>query len=102
MRSGEGARPRAKLLMEEFKQAFEKNKLFDLGWKCIKHTWCNHHTDDNFTKERLGRSIANILWTNLFKFKVVKVLSARKSETITLLYLWLIGRTNIEGVGRSY
>lgn len=102
MRSGEGARPRAKGLMEEFKQAFEKNKLFDLGWKCIKHTWSNHHTNENFTKERLDRSIANILWTNLFKNKVVKVLPTRQSEIITLLYLWLIGRTNIEGAGRSY
>lgn len=48
--------------MQKFRHALEVNGLYDLGWRGQKFTWANWHEDENFTKERLDRVIANIQW----------------------------------------
>lgn len=45
--------------MCKFREAIEINDLCDLGYIGDKFTWCNEHSGDSFTKERLDRFVAN-------------------------------------------
>lgn len=81
----EGGRPRAGNLMGDFRQALQDNILFDLGWKRLKLTWCNNHTNETFTRERLDRSVATSRWMNLFKHQIVDVLTTRQSNHMPIL-----------------
>ncbi|KAG6624128.1 hypothetical protein CIPAW_16G004700 [Carya illinoinensis] len=66
--------------MEGFKQCLENCNLYELGWKTMKYTWTNQHSDDTFTKEMLDRTVDNPIWLEFFKERVVKTLTARQYD----------------------
>lgn len=81
----DGGRPRANNLMEDFRKALQDNSLSDMGWKGVKYTLSNKHFDETFTKERLDTFVAKLAWIDLFKNRLVEVLTARKSNHLPIL-----------------
>lgn len=75
--------------MEMFRSVLmEECQLCDLGFKVqrvTKFTWSNRRRDQNFTKERLDRVMANKEWCEKFKDAEVFVLPARSSDHKPLL-----------------
>ena len=68
----EGGPPRAERCMEKFRQALEDCELQDLGFVGDAFTWRNHHHDANrYTKERLDRAVANVMWRS--RYPLVRV-----------------------------
>ncbi|XP_059446420.1 uncharacterized protein LOC132177967 [Corylus avellana] len=71
--------------MESFQQALEDCQLSDLGYKGSRFTWNNGKEDENFTKERLDRAMANQEWCSMFGEYEVRILAARSSDHKPLL-----------------
>lgn len=71
--------------MNAFRSAVEDNGLFYLGYREDSFTWSNRHVDDNYTKERLDRAMANLPWKNLHNHVEVECLVARSSYHKPLL-----------------
>jgi hypothetical protein len=71
--------------MEQFRNALKVCQLKDLGYKGAMHMWTNGHHDENFTKERLDRAVANMEWIALFRGVTIYVLVARASDHKPLL-----------------
>lgn len=71
--------------MWDFKQALEANGLFDLGWKGMKFTWNNIHSDDTFTKLRLDRTVATKEWIEKVGNQKTEVLSSTRSYYVPIL-----------------
>lgn len=76
-----GGRLRLAKQMMDFRQALETNRLFDMGWKGMKYTWSNRHSNSSFTKLRLDRAVATKEWIENFgNNKVEALLSARSNH----------------------
>ncbi|KAF5452148.1 hypothetical protein F2P56_027178 [Juglans regia] len=75
-----GGRARPEKQMSRFRKVLEDGGLYDLGWRGDKFTWSNKHEDETFTKERLDRVVANLVWKDIFKEGWVEVLVDRSSD----------------------
>lgn len=75
-----GGQLRLEKQMCEFKQALESNGLFDLGWKCVKYTWNNRHSDATFTKLRLDGVVATKEWIKKIGNQKTEVLNLARSD----------------------
>lgn len=53
----------------------------------MKYMWSNKHSDNTFTKEILDRVVANSQWTDLFRERMVEVLTTRQSDHKPLLLM---------------
>lgn len=78
-------RPRPNKQMEDFKIAFERNALVDLGWTNPKYTWSNSYKDVTFTKEHLDCVVANNNWLSKFSSPSVDALISKRSDHYSLL-----------------
>ncbi|XP_042954504.1 uncharacterized protein LOC122290887 [Carya illinoinensis] len=81
----EGSRPRSESQMEDFRQCLEGNGLYDLGWKGLKFTWSNKHSDESFTKERLDRALGNNRWMELCYESQVETLTTSQSDHLPIM-----------------
>ncbi|XP_059431505.1 uncharacterized protein LOC132165008 [Corylus avellana] len=61
-----GGGERAQRQMFGFRQVLENCGLSDLGFRGPKYTWSNCRDNHEFTKERLDRGVANLIWRDLF------------------------------------
>ncbi|XP_041016200.1 uncharacterized protein LOC121258724 [Juglans microcarpa x Juglans regia] len=71
--------------MERFREVLQDCKLCDLGYIGGKYTWANNRSDQNFTKERLDRAIANSKWCATFGGGEVRILSSSTSDHCPIL-----------------
>ncbi|XP_041026997.1 uncharacterized protein LOC121267211 [Juglans microcarpa x Juglans regia] len=71
--------------MGMFREALEKNDLYDIGYVGDCFTWSNGHNDHTFTKERLDKFVANKEWRERFQLVKVEGLVARSSDHKPLL-----------------
>jgi hypothetical protein len=83
-----GAANRKETQMEQFREALEACNLSDMGFQGPKFTWNNCRGDDQFTKERLDRVVANNGWLNLFPEFVVQVLETIHSDHKPILVVF--------------
>lgn len=91
-----GAR-RARILIEDFRGAFEDCLLSDLGAKRPKFTWNNGRHGRDYTKERLDRVVASKKWCDFFPHAEVTVLANQASNHNPLILTFNVR----EGYGRS-
>ncbi|XP_059434865.1 uncharacterized protein LOC132167846 [Corylus avellana] len=87
-----GGAGRANSQMLAFRRALENCELSDLGFRGPKFTWSNCREEDEFTKERLDKGVANSEWRSLFpEMEVVVEVSICSDHTPLILYLVGIG-----------
>lgn len=54
-----GGQLQCEKLMQNFRDALNRNYLKDLGYVGDSFTWSNKHDDETFIKEQLDRAVAN-------------------------------------------
>lgn len=71
--------------MEDFRQAIEDCRLFDLGYNGHKFTWSNNQTDSHHIEERLDRFLASYEWNTMFGNYLVEHLIRKSSYHCPIL-----------------
>lgn len=85
-----GGSGRQRGLMEAFQKTLEDCSLSDLGYRGPKYTWINCRDENQFTKERLDRVVANQSWCDLYR-EVDVVVGAALSSDHSPLFINLLG-----------
>lgn len=85
--------------MSKFCQTLDVCGLIDMGYEGCKFTWSNKHSDGSLVRERLDRSVCNLLWQQLFPFAKIRVGASSRSDHKPLILL--LAQDSAWGSGRK-